>query len=100
MTTIPVPIRAAMCVDARHPSLPGHFPDNPIIPGVVLLDHVAAMLESAGAGSFNRIAAVKFLAPMLPGEAAEIIAIRDGSRVRFRIERDGVPILTGDGELA
>lgn len=100
MTTINAPIRAAISVDTRHPSLPGHFPANPIVPGVVLLDHVAAMLEGAGAGSFKRIAAVKFLAPLLPGESAEIIAIRDGSRVRFRIEHDGVSILTGDAELA
>ena len=100
MTTPMPPICAALCIEARHPSLPGHFPGNPVVPGVVLLDHVAAALERAGAGYFKRIGAVKFLAPLRPGEAAELIAMRDGLRVRFRIERDGASILSGDGELA
>jgi len=87
-------------ISAQHPSLPGHFPGNPVVPGVVLLDQIASALERAGAGRFARIAAVKFIAPLLPEQDAELHAHCDGARVRFRIERDGAPILSGEGELA
>lgn len=85
-------------IDAQHPSLPGHFPGNPVVPGVVLLDRVAAALEKAGFGPLRRINAVKFLAPLLPGQVAQLTAIRSGIRLRFRIERDGSPILSGEAE--
>lgn len=94
------PIAAHFQVSAQHPSLPGHFPRNPVVPGVVLLDHVAAALEKAGRGTLRRILAVKFLAPLLPGQPVDLIATQTGTRVRFRIERDGTPILSGEGELA
>ena len=41
-------------IHADHPSLPGHFPGAPLVPGVVILDEVIAALENdapASAGS-------------------------------------------------
>lgn len=93
-------IRQRIRIDAAHPSLPGHFPGQPVVPGVVLLDRVAAALERAGAGCFVRIGVVKFSAPLLPGQDADLVATRAGTRVRFRIEREGTSILTGEGELS
>ena len=93
-------ITESLRIPAQHPSLPGHFPGNPVVPGVVLLDQVASALERAGAGRFARIAAVKFIAPLLPDEDAELHVHCEGTRVRFRIEREGSPILRGEGELA
>ena len=92
-------IHQPICIDAAHPSLPGHFPGRPVVPGVVLLDQVAAALERAGAGRFARIGVVKFSAPLLPEQDAQLVATRVGAKVRFRIERDGRSILSGDGEL-
>ena len=89
----------AVCIDADHPSLPGHFPGEPVVPGVVLLDRVAAAIERDG-GALRRIHSVKFLAPLLPRQDAELSLAREGVRVRFRIERDGRPILSGEAELA
>jgi 3-hydroxyacyl-[acyl-carrier-protein] dehydratase len=87
-------------IAATHPALPGHFPGNPIVPGVVLLDRVAAAIERARGARIARIASVKFLAPLKPDEDAELRVTCDGARVRFRIDRDGSPILRGEGELA
>lgn len=87
-------------IGADHPSLPGDFPGAQVVPGVVLLDRVAASLQRAGAGRFARLGAVKFVAPLLPEQAAELHWTREGARVRFRIAREGATILSGEGELA
>jgi len=92
-------VRESVRIAADHPSLPGHFPGQPVVPGVVLLDRVAAALRRAGAGCFRRLVAVKFTAPLLPEQDAVLSADVDGTRVRFRVERDGATILTGEGEL-
>jgi 3-hydroxyacyl-[acyl-carrier-protein] dehydratase len=87
-------------IPAAHPALPGHFPGNPIVPGVVLLDCIVAALERADGVHLVRIGAVKFLAPLRPDEEAELRIARDDKRIRFRIDRGGSPILRGEGEIA
>jgi 3-hydroxymyristoyl/3-hydroxydecanoyl-(acyl carrier protein) dehydratase len=92
-------IAESLRIASTHPALPGHFPGNPIVPGVVLLDRVAAALERSGA-RLARIGVVKFLAPLKPDEDSTLAIARDGARVSFRIDRGGTPILRGEGELA
>jgi 3-hydroxymyristoyl/3-hydroxydecanoyl-(acyl carrier protein) dehydratase len=54
-------------ISADHPSLPGHFPGTPIVPGVVILDEIlAALTEWRGDSHATAIRAVKFLAPLKP----------------------------------
>ena len=90
---------APLRIASTHPALPGHFPGNPIVPGVVLLDRIAAALGQDGA-RLARISVVKFLTPLKPEEDATLAIARDGTRVTFRIDRNGAPILRGEGELA
>ena len=54
-------------IDANHPSLPGHFPGAPLVPGVVILDEVVAALDEWQRDSqLSGIRSVKFLAPLKP----------------------------------
>ena len=99
MTTDFATLGGPLRIESTHPSLPGHFPGDPIVAGVVLLDHIAACLEGAG-HTLVRLHAVKFLAPLRPGETAALAFSGDARRLRFRIERAGAPILHGDAELA
>lgn len=89
-----------LCIPASHPSLPGHFPGEPVVAGVIVLDFIAASLERSGYGALGRMSSVKFRAPLLPEENAELhIAVSD-QHVRFRLTRDGALLSAGDGELA
>jgi 3-hydroxyacyl-[acyl-carrier-protein] dehydratase len=92
----------ALTIAADHPSLAGHFPGNPVVPGVVVLDHVLDAVE-AWLGELPaelRLPQVKFMQPLLPDQAAEIELRRDGSRLRFAVRRDGALIASGELELA
>jgi 3-hydroxymyristoyl/3-hydroxydecanoyl-(acyl carrier protein) dehydratase len=54
-------------IHADHPSLPGHFPGAPLVPGVVILDEVVAALDEWRQNSqLTAIQNVKFLAPLKP----------------------------------
>jgi 3-hydroxymyristoyl/3-hydroxydecanoyl-(acyl carrier protein) dehydratase len=68
-----------------HPAFDGHFPGQPVLPGVALLAEVleAAHREPvlrACIGAAPRLAVVKFLAPVRPG-ATLAISFRLGARM-------------------
>ncbi len=74
-------------VMADHPCLPGHFPDRPIVPGVVLLDMIFAELGLAP----TALAAVRFMRPVRPGDVVAVS--RDGTRFAGRV--DDVVVVQG-----
>ncbi len=57
-------------VPADHPAFAGHFPGQPIVPGVVLLDRVIRLArdELGEALAPCQVTQVKFLSPCGPGE--------------------------------
>ncbi|HEU0306945.1 MAG TPA: hypothetical protein VFR30_08250 [Lysobacter sp.] len=84
-------------IASDHPSLPGHFPGRPLVPGVVLLDRVVAAIESThGPLGPIRLPQVKFVQPLLPGESARIDLDGAAPRWRFRVLRDEVLLASGE----
>lgn len=91
-------------VPADHPALPGHFPGRPVVPGVVVLDHVLAAIECMHGHDLGplRLPQVKFVRPLLPGETARIeldalAPTADGApRWRFRVLCGDAPVATGE----
>ena len=85
-------------IDPAHPSLAGHFPGAPILPGVVLLDETVRAVESATARGAARwtIGAAKFLSPVRPGEVLTLEHERlpNGS-VRFALSSSGRAVAQG-----
>jgi len=48
-------------IDKNHPSLPGHFPGNALVPAVVLLTHIeAAMKQLDPSYVWTKVAKAKF----------------------------------------
>jgi len=92
--------RETLRIAADHPALPGHFPGRPVVPGVVLLDRVAAALERWRGRRIAGFAQVKFAQPLLPGQAAELILDDDGKSIRFHIVRAADTVASGSIEAA
>ena len=68
-------------IRADHPSLPGHFPGAPLVPGVVILDEVLdALVEWRQNCQLTGIRTVKFLAPLKPGHRFTICLSADDQR--------------------
>ncbi|HET7844538.1 MAG TPA: hypothetical protein VFL14_10335 [Xanthomonadales bacterium] len=88
-------------VRGDHPSLPGHFPGRPIVPGVVLLDLVLAEAARAfGPLAAQALPQAKFLAPLLPEQDATLELVRDATQLRFAWRRDGQLLAQGAFTLA
>lgn len=86
-----VPLRIAR----DHPALPGHFPGNPLVPGVVLLERVAAACRQWRGARMEGFDA-KFVQPLLPGQDATIALHEEGTRLRFEVTRtDGEVLARG-----
>ena len=77
-------------ITADHPSLAGHFPGNPIVPGVVILEEVTQAFGAwRPASQVVGIPVVKFLAPLRPGQPFTIRFAESGVRgIRFECVRD------------
>lgn len=60
-------------IAADHPSLAGHFPGNPVVPGVVLLDHIFVAAKIAmPTYRIRGIRKLKWLQPVLPEKNCEV----------------------------
>ena len=94
--------RSSFVVPADHPSLPGHFPGTPVVPGVVVLDHVLKAGESwrGQALRVRGLKQVKFHSPLLPGERADVTLEIEGDTLTFRVTRGGLDVAQGVFVLA
>jgi len=52
-------------IDSTHPSIPGHFPGNPIVPGAVIIENVIeAFCKLDSSKKVISLSTVKFLKPI------------------------------------
>jgi 3-hydroxyacyl-[acyl-carrier-protein] dehydratase len=88
----------ALCIGASHPALPGHFPGQPLVPGVLLLEEVALALRAWRGQRLAQVVEAKFMAPLRPDDIA-LLRLSEtpatATRVRFEIERDGTVLARG-----
>lgn len=85
-------------IEPTHPALPGHFPGNPLVPGVVLLERVldAARDALGREPELAELSQVKFLTPLRPGEQADVALELAGTRLAFRVTRGEQLLAAGE----
>jgi 3-hydroxymyristoyl/3-hydroxydecanoyl-(acyl carrier protein) dehydratase len=94
------PLDASLPLPVDHPALAGHFPGQPIFPGVVLLDAAIGAIEAHFGAPVSGLPVAKFLAPVRPGMALTLHAERDGDTVRFELATTaGARVATGSALL-
>ena len=73
-------------ISSSHASLSDHFPENPIVPGAVILDEIIFCLEKRREFDSHLpvLESAKFVRPLRPGETVDlrITQLKD-STVRF-----------------
>jgi 3-hydroxymyristoyl/3-hydroxydecanoyl-(acyl carrier protein) dehydratase len=91
-------VAATVKISEEHPAFAGHFPNAPVLPGVLLLDEILRALghDYIATPLQWRIASAKFLKPVGPGEElkVELESLPNGS-VRFNVLSAGVLVATG-----
>lgn len=89
--------RATVRIPVTHPSLPGHFPGRPIVPGVVLLQCVLDEAERWLGRTLpvRALPQAKFSAPLLPEQNAELELRLTGDELRFSVTRDAQVLTQG-----
>ena len=89
-------------IETDHPSLAGHFPGNPVVPGVVILEQVfSALRELNGPCRVTRVSVAKFVMPLRPGQPFSIdITPGSAGRAKFSCTIDDQPIALGQLEFS
>jgi len=91
----PAPQPSRMVLPAGDPVFAGHFPDRPIVPGVLILAHVQAQLARRGL-RLCELRSAKFHATTGPGEVLEFHVTHSGRDVaRFEVFRDSTLVADG-----
>ncbi|HEX5391778.1 MAG TPA: hypothetical protein VFW68_00755 [Rhodocyclaceae bacterium] len=83
-------------VPTDHPAFPGHFPGNPIVPGVVILDQALVFLSDAIGKPIThcKLGSAKFLNPVGPGETLAFQYAQRAGAIQVSVKRGEQPVAT------
>ena len=85
------------CIPATHPCFAGHFPGNPIVPGVVILNYVQQQLSNwLPKYTVDTLAQAKFLYPLFPDQKFTIKLIQSSTqKIKFTCTYGEYTLVTG-----
>jgi 3-hydroxymyristoyl/3-hydroxydecanoyl-(acyl carrier protein) dehydratase len=89
MPVVPLPF------SADHPVFTGHFPQCPIVPGVLLIAWAQEAIESYLCRTLNALAETKFHSPATPADTLVLDFEIGESAVRYEIRSNTRKIASG-----
>jgi 3-hydroxymyristoyl/3-hydroxydecanoyl-(acyl carrier protein) dehydratase len=81
-----------------HPALPGHFPAQPIVPGVVLLAHAISGIGKVLERPLDacNVSMAKFPSPAMPGEPLQLTcSTNESGAISFTVTTGTRTVATG-----
>ncbi|MDN5938892.1 MAG: hypothetical protein L0H83_09535 [Salinisphaera sp.] len=87
--------RSTFRIAADHPCLPGHFPGDPIVPAVIVLERV---IEAIAADSGHRVVGIprcKFTRPLRPDQWCTVEWTAQADAMRFTCSNAGGTVARG-----
>lgn len=78
-----------------HPAFAGHFPNRPIVPGVLLLDWVQGAIETQTGLTFLALTEAKFHSPATPADSLELDYEITATAARFEVRAADRKIASG-----
>ncbi len=83
-------------IASGHPALAGHFPGNPMVPGVVILARVAEAIGARFPGrELGTLLHARFHIPLKPDEKFSVEQELHADRVTFKVRRDADILASG-----
>jgi len=98
-------IEVSVVFKEDHPTLEGHFPGNPLIPGVVILNQVIKSAKKAwpqkAVDAPLQVVSCKFLNPLIPPAIMTIhLKKMDSNKIKFTTKNDALELSSGVIELS
>ena len=94
----PAALHDTLCIAPAHPCLAGHFPGRALVPGVLLLDALAALLARHDLAVVEVLEA-KFHTPLAPAQTVTLVIIPGAAAAPWRFEISGAARLIASGRL-
>jgi len=84
-------------VDSAHPSIAGHFPGNPIVPGAVIVENVVrAFSELHNTKKIISLSLVKFIKPIATNQKVAVnFRNVSAESIAFECTSDNVVLVVG-----
>ena len=90
-------MKYSFTIQATHPSLKGHFPNNPIVPGVVILDEVINIVKDLKPDlTVTAIPMVKFTHPLQADQQVTVeIKEKSDTAISFNCSHNEIKLVSG-----
>ena len=88
-------------IPPSHPALPGHFPRQAIVPGVLLVDQVLAKVFELSGWEATGLPYVKFSSVLKPDEYADVLFEAGDGQAVFKVsmKRDDKNVILASGKI-